>query len=213
MGNMAKKIKRSKSATANTNSPVVGQKSPLIQQTTSLYLTLSPTAYDDTKDGAEPRVHSMPVKGLCAEHIAPHLLSYYSPLNGILLNFSNPRISETSEDIFRTETAPVLSHSIDEYAVSYVWLTCDFLIFRPSKGVKLDGVVSLQSESVLGLLCYNYFNAAIEREKLPEDWNWNGEKWLDGAGKEVSSAITFIVEDFEASGQDGISIMGTMREG
>ncbi|KAK4626463.1 DNA-directed RNA polymerase I subunit rpa43 [Fulvia fulva] len=213
MGNMAKKIKRSKSATANTNGHVVVEKSPLIQLTTSLYLTLSPTAYDDTKDGTEPRVHSMPVKGLCAEHIAPHLLSYYPPLNGILLSFSNPRISETPEDALRPDATPVLSHGIDEYAVSYVWLTCDFLIFRPLQGVKLDGVVNLQSESVLGLLCYNYFNAAIEKEKLPEEWKWDGEKWLDGSGNNVSGAITFRVHDFEASGQDGISIVGTMREG
>lgn len=106
-----------------------------------------------------------------------------------------------------------MAQSIDEYAVSYIWLTCEFTIFRPVRGSTLEGDVNLQSESVLGLMCYNYFNAAIDREKLPADWTWDGESWVNGAGKQVDGRITFEVEDFEASGQDGITIMGSTIHG
>lgn len=122
-------------------------------------------------------------------------------------------MSEEPDTEVQTSRDSVLSRSIDEYAVSFVWLTADFLIFRPEKGTELVGHVNLQAESVLGLICYNYFNAAIEKSRLPEDWSWDGEKWLMGSGMEVSGSLSFQVVDFEASGQDGISIMGSMRNG
>lgn len=106
-----------------------------------------------------------------------------------------------------------MAQSIAEYAVSYVWLTCEFTVFRPVCGSTLEGFVNLQSESVLGLICYNYFNAAIDREKLPSGWSWDGEKWVDEKGEQIHGRIIFKVEDFEASGQDGITIMGDMQEG
>ncbi|KAK4503707.1 hypothetical protein PRZ48_004622 [Zasmidium cellare] len=181
------------------------QQSPFIQLTRSLYLTLSPCAYN------------FPLEGLCAEHISPHLLSYYPPLRGILLAYSNPRLSENPDDAIKAhsseEVKTTMAQSIAEYAVSYVWLTCEFTIFRPVRGSTLEGDVNLQSESVLGLMCYNYFNAAIDREKLPSGWNWDGEKWVDGNGKDIQGRISFKVEDFEASGQDGITIMGNMKDG
>ena len=207
---------------------VLEQHSPFIIQTTSFYLPLSPCAY------------RFPLEGLCAEHISPLLLTYHPPLKGVLLSYGNPRMSEHPSGGVQAqeneEPKTVLSRSVNEYAVTYVWLTVEFLIFRPKKGTYIEGYVSLQNESVLGLLCYNYFNAVIEREKLPKDWKWvdgedgaespsktkrrkgavhGGGYFVDGEGNYVEGRLVFKVEDFDATpgtnaGAGTISINGTL---
>lgn len=90
---------------------------------------------------------------------------------------------------------------------------------------------------MLGLVCYNYFNAVIQVDKLPEDWKWveddedaapdqttkkraiqGAGHFENGAGEVVDGKIVFRVEDFDASpGSDGgpgtVSIHGTLRFG
>ncbi|KAK3701628.1 hypothetical protein LTR37_015379 [Vermiconidia calcicola] len=197
--------------------------SPFKKQTTSFYLPLSPCAYN------------FPLEGLCAEHISPLLLTYFPPLKGVLLSFENPRLSEEPGNGVHVKTDKglkrVLSRSIDEYAVSYIWLTADFLTFKPSRGTYLEGYVSLQNEGMLGLVCYNYFNAVIERDKLPKDWRWiededqpkirkkkfseGGGHFVDGNGSVIEGRIVFRVDDFEATpgsdtGAGTVSILGSL---
>ncbi|GAB7364680.1 hypothetical protein MBLNU230_g5481t1 [Neophaeotheca triangularis] len=181
---------------------------PFVQQTASLYLPISPMA------------HNFPIAGLCGEHISPHLLSYYAPLKAVMLSYSNPRLSETAEEAEErsrnsTESGrTILARSIDEYAVTFVWLTAEYLLFRPRKGTVMEGYINVQNESVLGLVCYNYFNAGIERQRMPEDWKWvGGERqgkkegeeavegcYVDGEGKKVEGRVVFRVVDFQANG-------------
>ncbi|SMQ49730.1 unnamed protein product [Zymoseptoria tritici ST99CH_1A5] len=195
-----KKHKSSKSST--TAKPT--STSPFTTLTASLYVSLSPCA------------NAFPLEGLCAEHLSPHLMTYHSSFNGVVLSYSNPRISSSPEDHRpQAKTEKVLARSIDEYAVTFLWLTADFLVFRPERGSLLDGFVNLQSESMLGLLCYNYFNVAIAREGLPEGWNWDGESWNDAEGNPVGEGrkVKCKVEDFVASGGEGLSISATLVDG
>ena len=139
--------------------------SPFFQQTTSLYLALSPIC------------QRYPLQGLCAEHLSPLLLTYYPPLNGVVLSYTNVKLSERlpTQDKEKGEVEeeePILAQSIDEYAVSYVWVTADFLLFRPQRGCEMEGWINLQNEESVGLVCWNYFNASIERKRLPKDWKW-----------------------------------------
>lgn len=220
------------SAQSSTSNASNGKPSPFVKQTTSLHLPLSPFAHD------------FAIEGLLAEHIAPLVLTYFAPLKGILLAYENPRISERPGGgvIANADNTPtsVLSRSVDEYGVTFVWLTAEWLVFKPQRGTYLEGKVIIQNESMLGLVCYNYFNAMIERDKLPEDWKWieaseegaqnqkksNKKKaiealresghFVDGEGKEIDSKQTFKVEDFDANqGPNGqiatVSIIGTLR--
>lgn len=132
--------------------------SPFLTQTTSLYLPLSPVT------------QSAPLTGLCAEHLSPRILSYVPALKGILLSYSNPRLSNAPP----SEALPVYGQSVNEYAVSYAWLTADFTVLRPERGVEMEGYVNVQNETRLGVLCWNLFNASIERRRLPRDWRWSG---------------------------------------
>lgn len=196
--------------------------SPFTQRTTSFYLPLSPCAAN------------FPLEGLLAEHISPLLLTYYPPLKGVLLSYSNAYLSETPQA--NTESKDrVLTKCTNEYAVTFVWLTADFLLLRPQRGTWMEGYVRLGNESMIGLVCYNYFNAVIEREKMPRSWTWVAEDeemeeqkgrrrtdavesagyFQDGERKKVEGRVVFRVEDFEAlvgEGGSGVSIMGTLLE-
>ena len=122
-----------------------------------------------------------------------------------------------------------MSKAIDEYAVTFVWLTVDFMLLRPSRGCYLEGYVNLQNESLLGLMCYNYFSAAIEYQRLPKDWQWveddaqeesfgkqtGGGHWTNQYGEKVEGKVIFRVRDFDATGSGdqgagSISIAGTL---
>ncbi|MCJ1436225.1 hypothetical protein MMC27_005603 [Xylographa pallens] len=162
-----KKHRISKSEDPSTIAPTAGvgldalDYSPFYQETCSLYLPLSPIC------------QAYPLEGLCAEHLSPLILTYYPPFRGVVLAYSNAYLSEQPRKPDRNaHVGTVLAKSIDEYAVSFVWLTADFLVFKPQRGKWIEGWVNLQSESHLGIVCWNLFNASIERKGLPNTWRW-----------------------------------------
>lgn len=135
--------------------------SPFYEQTSSLYLPLSPISYQH------------PESGLCAEHLSPLILTYFPPFNGVILSYCNVRLSADPTGTSMSDISlPVLAKSIDEYAVSFIWVTADFLIFRPRRHNLLEGWINLQNEGILGLVYLNFFNVSIERKNLPREWTW-----------------------------------------
>ncbi|KAI4249624.1 MAG: hypothetical protein L6R40_000413 [Gallowayella cf. fulva] len=134
--------------------------SPFYLQTASLYLSLPPIA------------QTHPLQGLCAEHLSPLILTYYPPLLGVILSFHNARLSTDVSQDTNGGKDPVLAQAIDEYAALHVWVTADFLIFRPRRGNTIEGWVNLQNEGNIGLVCWNFFNATIEKKRLPGEWKW-----------------------------------------
>lgn len=75
-----------KHSVAHTVLSGVLSESPFRLRTASLYLAVSPIAL------------IKPLEGLCAEHLSPLLLTYYPPLGGVILAYSNPRLSESIDD-------------------------------------------------------------------------------------------------------------------
>ncbi|MCJ1291638.1 hypothetical protein MMC34_003183 [Xylographa carneopallida] len=162
-----KKHRASKSEDTSTVTATAGAgldsavHSPFHQESFSLYLPLSPIC------------QAYPLEGLCAEHLSPLILTYYPPFKGVVLAYNNVQLSEQPQKLDRSApNSAVLAKSIDEYAVSFVWLTADFLVFKPQRGEWIEGWVNLQSESHLGIVCWNLFNASIERKGLPNTWRW-----------------------------------------
>ncbi|KAK6583017.1 hypothetical protein PZA11_004093 [Diplocarpon coronariae] len=154
--------------------------------------------------------------------------SLYLPLAPVSQN--NPRLSEKA---FGNDGTEVLLQNLDEYAVSWTWLTAEFLLFKPEKGAWLEGFVNLQNEGHLGLVCWNLFNASIERKRLPSDWEWrdvsdaregnegDGQTYaeegaghyVDGEGNKVEGLIKFKVREIESSHdreRGFLSIEGTL---
>ncbi|KAL8850516.1 MAG: hypothetical protein Q9221_004564 [Calogaya cf. arnoldii] len=143
-----------------SNIPTSKERYPFHQQTASFYLPLPPIA------------QSHPLQGICAEHLSPLILTYYSPLRGVILSFHNARLATDAQQDPSTGDEPVLAQAIDEYAAPHVWVVVDFLIFRPQRGNAIEGWINLQNEGNIGLVCWNFFNATIERKRLPKEWKW-----------------------------------------
>jgi DNA-directed RNA polymerase I subunit RPA43 len=137
---------------------------PFFTQTISLYVPFFPVGFD------------RPLTNVAAQHLDP-LLNHYSPLlRGVLLSYSNLNLSDRPAKASithpPTDETPALLHSIDEYAVGFGWLTFDAQLFVPSRGKWMEGVVQLQSEGHIGVVCWSKFNASIEAKRLPKSWKW-----------------------------------------
>lgn len=136
--------------------------------TATLYLPLAPISISPT--------HAL--ASLLAEHLSPLLLTYYPPLKGIILAYSNASISShppssTSRQSSDPNPQPMtLAKTADEYGVLYVYLTATFLVFCPKRGQSLEGWVNVQSEGFLGAVVFNLFSVGIERKRLPTTWRW-----------------------------------------
>lgn len=115
-------------------------------------------------------------------------------------------------------------------------MTAEFLLFKPEKGAELEGYINLQNEGHLGLVCWNLFNASIERQRLPSDWRWVGVQdeendeyaqagetyaedgigyYVDADGKKIEGTIKFKVREIESSHdreRGFLSIEGTMLD-
>ena len=156
-----RKNQQSKPSTTPSKKTIPSQIEPVslfYKQTSSLYLPLPPIS----------QKHAL--QGICAEHISPLILTYYPPFHGVIISYLNARLST---EPLTEPSNPAYARAIDEYASSFIWLTADFLIFRPQRNSVIEGFVNLQSESTIGLLCLNFFNASIERKRLPKEWRWN----------------------------------------
>ncbi|GAD98438.1 RNA polymerase I subunit Rpa43, putative [Paecilomyces variotii No. 5] len=164
--------------------------SPFNLVTSTLYLPLSPISISPT--------HAL--ASLLAEHLSPLLLTYYPPLKGIVLAYSNASISSrpgSNSDRDSDNPQPLtLATTANEYGVLYVYLTATFLVFRPQRGQVLEGWVNVQSEGFLGAVVYNLFSVGIERRRLPADWKWippgdeDGSADAEGNNKRSKSAPT-----------------------
>ena len=162
--------------------------SPFYEERVSLYLPIAPVAQRD------------PVKGLCAEHLSPLILTYYPPLHGVILSYHNPRpcseprrtgVEDQDSRAHGSSNPPRPSKprayavAIDEYAAPFVWLTVTFVVFRPQKGDGIEGYINLQNESQVGALCWNFFNATVDRSRLPRPWEWVPGGTLNARSKKV----------------------------
>ncbi|KAI1394434.1 uncharacterized protein F4822DRAFT_388166 [Hypoxylon trugodes] len=137
---------------------------PFFTQTVSQYLPLFPSGLIE------------PIEGFADQHLRPLLNRYVPSFRGILLDYRNPRVGEAPGKGALTEESAtddiVLLESINEYAVTFGWLTVDVDVFRPSRGAWMEGTVNLQGEGHIGVICWNMFNASIEAKRLPQGWRW-----------------------------------------
>jgi len=207
----------SPSAVAATDSPA--NKTPYHAIRASLYLTLSPKYSYNTPQSP----HTTPLSGIQKDHLDPLLMSYFEPVNGVVLAYRN--IS------FESDCARIVGES----PFAHVWVFVEFLVWRPVKGMLLKGWVNMAGASHVGLLVENMWNVAIPRERIPEGWKWveggmggmgvGGEAadvgeggegagvdegyWVDGNGKKVEAFRKFKVEAVKAMGHK-VSMEGSL---
>ncbi|KAH8671683.1 hypothetical protein BX600DRAFT_252401 [Xylariales sp. PMI_506] len=137
---------------------------PFFTQQVSQYLPLFPQGLID------------PIEGYTEQHLKPLLNHYVPAFKGVLLGYHNVEIGEAPGRGSITEEsgmdAEAVFESIDEYAVTFGWLTAKVDLFKPQRGAWLEGSVNMQTEGHLGVVCWDMFNASIEASRLPEGWRW-----------------------------------------
>lgn len=124
-------------------------------------------------------------QSLLSTHLAPILLTYYPPAQGVVLAFSEPSISTRapqapsqplqppSQPLANASPSEHQALSGDEHGASWVWLTVTLLVFRPQRNAEMEGHINICSEGFIGLVLYNYFQTGIARSRIPKSWRWN----------------------------------------
>lgn len=137
---------------------------PFFTQAFSQRIPVWPAAFDE------------PLTKISREYLDP-LLNRYSPkFRGVLLAYKNVNLSDRPRrahpDHLPTDDTPVILASFECYAPPFAWLTADLHLFVPSRGAWMEGVINLQSEGHIGVICFDKFNASISRRSLPKGWKW-----------------------------------------
>ena len=144
--------------------------SPFHSVRLSLYLPLSAISLSP----------STALASVQAEHLAPLLLTYFAPTRGVVLAFTDTTLSTTRPPLDgptptpSSSTSPIFAHCADDCGVSYVWLTTTFLVFRPTPTHALTGWINVSSDTFVGLIAYNFFQAGVAKTRIPGDWRWIG---------------------------------------
>lgn len=118
-----------------------------------------------------PVGQSRPLASVCADSLSPMILRWDPVFKGIVIAYRNPKLTSDPVQNAGGDGVP-FAYTVDEYAAPFIWAGADFVIFKPRRGVWLDGYVNLQNESFLGFVLWNAFTGTIERKRLPKDWIW-----------------------------------------
>jgi len=153
---------------------------------------------------------------ILAIHLAPLLLTYFPPAQGIVLGFSDPVLSAKPDHGINLTLIPpsnghvasraeVLAGTADEFGVCWVWLTATFLVFRPERGDELYGWTNVTSEGFMGLVSYNYFQTAVGKPRIPAAWRWNGptREQIRQRKKKAKKGRLRNEDEFSQSQEDG----------
>jgi DNA-directed RNA polymerase I subunit RPA43 len=137
---------------------------PFFTQTFSQRIPVWPAAFDE------------PLTKTAREYLDPMLNRYSPKFKGVLLAYKNVNLSDRPQRADAkhppTDDTPVVLESVECYAPPFGWLTADLHLFIPSRGAWMEGVINLQSEGHIGVICFDKFNASISRRSLPKGWTW-----------------------------------------
>lgn len=137
---------------------------PFFTQTFSQRVPIWPAAFDE------------PLTKTAREYLDPMLNRYSPKFKGVLLAYKNVNVSHRPQRANPnnppTDDTPIVLESFECYAPPFAWLTADLHLFVPSRGAWMEGVINLQSEGHIGVVCFEKFNASISRRSLPKGWTW-----------------------------------------
>lgn len=179
----AKKIKKERNS-MNSNdcqSPTTQSSSPWRQTKLSLVVSLFPSALSNVSQHLHESIRSM-------------LLKYSDGMEGVLLAFDKVSIIG-NQGIIRNELAHI------HYTVQM-----NALIFSPTIGTPLTGVVNECFPSHVGMLVHSFFNAMVPAEQLEEAgyiFNQEMQQWIHETTNKIvkhDDSIHFTTEKLHECG-------------
>lgn len=112
-----------------------------------------------------------PVAGIKAQHLDPLVMTYFTPVGGVVLGHSNMRVSGQEEGN-ESSKQPAVAKIMYDSPFAFLWISVDFLVWKPQPTDVIEGWINLQSPSHIGLLIHDTFNATIKRDAIPIDWTF-----------------------------------------
>lgn len=152
-----------KSKVLNPIDPVTGLSKCFHTVKTSLYVSLAPSYV------------SKPMEGIKAQHLDNLIMAYYPPVNGVIIGYSNVKLSNednANDDDEDGEKNHVLATINAHTPFAFLWITVEFLVWKPLIGDIAEGYIYMQSPSHIGLLINDTFNASIKKFNIPSDWQF-----------------------------------------
>ncbi|ORX47976.1 hypothetical protein DM01DRAFT_1309926 [Hesseltinella vesiculosa] len=126
-----------------------------------LYVHLAPMWNGKTMDGVNETLNAF-------------LMKYVAEVDGIVLAHSDVELQNKNGQV------------LYDSPFCHFFITAKLLVWRPKKGSKLVGRISLQSQDHVGLLIYGTFNASIPRSNLSEKYEWSTSENHDEDEEEQS---------------------------
>ncbi|ODQ64569.1 hypothetical protein NADFUDRAFT_52204 [Nadsonia fulvescens var. elongata DSM 6958] len=196
---------------------------------TSLYVSLAPV-YSQS-----------PLIGIQTMHLDPLIMTYYAPVDGVVLAHSNTKLFPYGGVDSEGVEMPEAKFKNDS-PFTYMWISTEFLVWKPQVNDFIEGHINMSSPSHIGLLVHDTFNASIKHWGIPKDWQFIASQadeateeadeeqetsaasdtnslghWVDAEGKRVEGLLQFTVKTVHNSGKvislDGSLIApGVLRE-
>lgn len=184
---------------------------------TTLYLSLAPI-YTKT-----------PLEGIKSQHLDSMIMKHFAPANGVVIGYDNLKLGDEHLDQDKTNViAKINPHS----PFAFFWINVDLLVWCPSVGDVVEGLIYMQSPSHIGLLINDTFNASIKKNFIPENWtfipnqldefenqddeNEDGHKkiqslgqWVDEKEIPIDGKIQFTIRRIHTSGRV-VSVEGSL---
>lgn len=180
--------------------------------TTSLYVSLAPCHLAN------------PINGIKEQHLDPLVMTYFHKAQGVVLSYSNIKLSEDNITTDSQENPISIARVEGSSPFTFLWITVDFLIWRPQIGDVLEGYIYMQTASHIGLLLHDTFNASIKKYNIPESWQFIPSQvdeysddgkfksfgyWVDENEIKLEGKLKFTVKAIHTTGRV-VSIEGTL---
>ncbi|KAH3687405.1 hypothetical protein WICPIJ_001618 [Wickerhamomyces pijperi] len=205
----ARSFKKRKQAPPSTN-PVNsdGLSECFHKVRTSLYVSLAPVYL------------SNPLEGIKAQHLDPLLMKHFAKLNGVVISYTDLQLSNSSAESDDEQLmAKVNAHS----PFCFLWVSAEFLIWKPLIGDNIEGNIYIQSPSHIGLLINDTFNASIKRSQIPPNWTFKANEadagdeedsknlgqWFDENDMPIEGKLQILVKGIHTSGRV-VSVEGSL---
>ncbi|KAK6460600.1 DNA-dependent RNA polymerase I subunit A43 [Scheffersomyces coipomensis] len=181
---------------------------------TSLYVSLAPVHLDN------------PINGIKAQHLDPLIMQYFSKAKGVVLAYSNIKLSEDNISEDSKDRTISVAKIEGSSPFTFLWITVDFLVWRPQVGDVLEGHIYMQTASHLGLLIHDTFNASIKKFNIPTSWQFVPSQvdeiaddtankfksfgyWMDENEIKIEGKLQFTVKAIHSTGRV-VSVEGTL---
>ena len=141
----------------NTDNPT-----PFHYKKSQFLVSLLPSSLHNIKKALYKSMHSL-------------LLKYSDGVHGVILSFDNIQIDASHSDAHHA-----VGRILNEMPHIHYYITSNVLVFVPTLGMTLKGVVNESFPSHVGLLTLNYFNAMVDAEMLREcgyNYDYDSKEW------------------------------------